>query len=70
MADTRRWLVTFDDGVHEAGTPAEALEKAADADSVPIGATVFVIDLDAIVDTDRCYRMRLGGYEVNAGSGT
>lgn len=59
-----RWLVTFDDAVHEADTPARALENAADADSVPIGASVFVIDLDAIEGTDRCVRMRLGGYEV------
>ncbi len=59
-----RWLVTFDDGVHEADTPAAALEVAADEDSVPIGATVFVIDLDAIEGTDRCIRMRLGGYPV------
>ena len=59
-----RWLVTFDDAVHEAPTPGEALEKAAELDSTPIGATVFVIDLDAIEGTDRCYRMRLGGYEI------
>lgn len=59
-----RWLVTFDDAIHVADTPAEALEKAAESDSTPIGCTVFVIDLDAIVGTDRCVRMRLGGYEI------
>lgn len=64
---SRRWLVTFDDGVHEAATPGEALEKAAEADSVPVGATVFVIDLDAIEGTDSCRRMRLGGYEIGNG---
>jgi len=58
-----RWLVTFDDAVHEADTPAEALEKAAELDSTPIGAKVFVIDLDAIEGTNRCIRMRLGGYD-------
>lgn len=59
-----RWLVTFDDSIVDADTPADALEEAADRHGVPIGATVFVIDLDSIIGTDRCHRMKLGGFEI------
>jgi hypothetical protein len=59
-----RWLVVFDDNVFEADTPGEALEQAIEAENIPWGATVFVVDLDVIEKTDYCTRMGSGAYEI------
>lgn len=54
------WLITFDDATVEAETARDAVEARIDDDSIPTGATVFAINLDAIIGTDVCQRFRVG----------
>lgn len=59
-----RWLVTFDDAIADAETPEAALEARFDDDSIPFGAAVYVIDLDAIEGTPGCVHMRAGAHRI------
>jgi hypothetical protein len=59
-----RWLVAYDDSVVEDDNPAHAAERHAEQMQLSFGATVYVIDLDSIIGTDRCFRMQLGAFEI------
>lgn len=59
------WLITFDDATTEAATARDAVEQRIDEDSIPTGATVFAINLDAIVGTENCHRFRIGAEHIS-----
>jgi hypothetical protein len=59
-----RWLVAFNNGAIEAETAKDAVESQHREMGLEFGHEVFAIDLDAIEDTDRLARFRIGAEEV------
>lgn len=59
-----RWLITFDDATTDAETARDAVEQRIDEDSIPAGATVFAVNLDAVAGTENCQRFRIGAEPI------